>query len=98
MSKVLSRSEIIDMITDGKAIVIYKNNVLNLTPWIPRHPGGEMAVYHMIGRDATDEMIAYHSKETVDTFTKWKVGKIDYYWENLLPPIQGAVYLSLIHI
>ena len=92
MSKVLSRSEIIDMITDGKAIVIYKNNVLNLTPWIPRHPGGEMAVYHMIGRDATDEMIAYHSKETVDTFTKWKVGKIDYYWENLLPPIQGAVY------
>ncbi|KAK7684866.1 hypothetical protein QCA50_012115 [Cerrena zonata] len=46
----------------------------------------------MIGRDATDEMNAYHSAESIESFTNWKVGQIDYFWENLLPPIQGAVY------
>ncbi|ODV78445.1 delta-8 sphingolipid desaturase [Suhomyces tanzawaensis NRRL Y-17324] len=91
-SKTLSRNQIVNLIADGKAIVIYKNHVLNLTAWLSRHPGGEKAVYHMIGRDATDEMNAYHSLESIKDFTKWKIGSIDYRWENLLPPIQGAVY------
>ncbi|KAG7663229.1 SLD [[Candida] subhashii] len=90
--KTLKRSEIIDLISQGKAIVIYKNNVLNLTNWIPKHPGGDKAVYHLVGRDASDEMNAYHSDETIAIFTRWKIGQIDYYWENLLPPIQGAIY------
>lgn len=90
--KILSRGEIIELISQGKAIVIYKNYVLNLTSWLPKHPGGEKAVHHMIGRDATDEMNAYHSAESIESFTNWKVGQIDYFWENLLPPIQGAVY------
>lgn len=90
--RILSRERIVDLIADGKAIVIYKNSVLNLTSWLHKHPGGITAVYHMIGRDATDEMEAYHSLETMETFRKWKIGEIDHYWENLLPPIQGAVY------
>ncbi|EGW31500.1 uncharacterized protein SPAPADRAFT_140050 [Spathaspora passalidarum NRRL Y-27907] len=90
--KILARQEIINHITSGKAIVIYKNHVLNLTHWIHKHPGGDMAVYHLIGRDATDEMNAYHCDETVSTFLKWKIGEIDYKWENLLPPIHGGVY------
>ncbi|KAI3403977.2 SLD [Candida oxycetoniae] len=72
--------------------VIYEKDVLNITQWLPRHPGGETAALHMVGRDATDEMNAYHEKETVETFKKWKIGEIDYCWENLLPPIQGAIY------
>ncbi|WLF78359.1 Delta 8 Fatty Acid Desaturase [Lodderomyces elongisporus] len=89
---VLSRNQVKDLIAEGKAIVIYEQNVLNLTAWIPKHPGGDTAVLHMVGRDATDEMNAYHDAETIGTFIKWRVGKIDYEWENLLPPIQGGKY------
>lgn len=92
--KVLPRSSIIDLINNGKVIIIYNNNVLNLTPWLPYHPGGDKAVLHMIGRDATDEMLAYHCQETVDSFLKYRIGIIDYPWENLLPPIQGGNYGS----
>lgn len=90
--RVLSPEDISDLIGQGKAVVIYKNNVLNLTPWIKYHPGGEKAVYHMVGRDATDEMEVYHSEEVIASFTKWRVGTINYQWENLLPPIQGGIY------
>nr|QDH43442.1 fatty acid/sphingolipid desaturase [Metschnikowia australis] len=82
------------LISEGKVIVIYGNSVLNLTSWIKYHPGGDKAVYHMVGRDATDEMLAYHSEESIATFSKWKIGEIDTPWKNLLPPIQGAVYPS----
>ncbi|CAK9437909.1 uncharacterized protein LODBEIA_P22870 [Lodderomyces beijingensis] len=90
--KILSRGCITDLIADGKVIVIYDQAVLNLTAWLPFHPGGDTAVLHMIGRDATDEMNAYHDEETIASFKKWKIGEINYSWENLLPPIQGAVY------
>ncbi|KAK6455176.1 delta-8 sphingolipid desaturase [Scheffersomyces xylosifermentans] len=90
--KVFSRDQIIDLIADGKAIVIYKNYVLNVTSWIPKHPGGDKAVYHLVGKDATDEMNAYHCDETILSIPNWKIGKIDFYWENLLPPIQGGIY------
>ena len=90
--RLISRRQIIEWIAEGKAIVLYDRNVLNLTAWIKYHPGGETAVYHMIGKQASDEMNAYHSEETINTFTKWKVGEIDFEWENLLPPIQGADY------
>lgn len=90
--KVLSRCQIADLIALGKIIVIYKKSVLNLTAWLKYHPGGDKAVYHMVGRDATDEMLAYHSEESVAVFSRWKIGTINYEWHNMLPPIQGAVY------
>ncbi|CCE86346.1 Piso0_004830 [Millerozyma farinosa CBS 7064] len=90
--KVLSREDISNLIRKGNAIVIYEDKVLNLTSWLPFHPGGDKAVFHMVGRDATDEMNAYHGPETVKTFGRWKIGRIDYEWENMTPPIQGAAY------
>lgn len=90
--KILSRSQIADLIALGKVIVIYKQNVLNLTNWLKFHPGGDKAVFHMVGRDATDEMLAYHSEESIAVFSRWKIGTINYEWHNMLPPIQGAVY------
>lgn len=89
---VLTPSQVKELIRDGNAIVIYQGNVLNLTKWLPRHPGGEKAVFHMIGRDASDEMNAYHGEETIKTFLRWKIGTIDYAWKNMQPPIYGARY------
>lgn len=95
VDKVISKAQVVDLISDGKAVVIYDGYVLNLSPWISRHPGGDLAIFHMVGRDATDEMNAYHGPDTMASFKKWKIGKIDTeMWENLLPPIQGADYSS----
>ncbi|AET37963.1 fatty acid desaturase Ecym_2214 [Eremothecium cymbalariae DBVPG len=92
MNSLLSRSEIEELIAQGRSIVIYRNLVLNVDKWIKYHPGGDKAIFHMIGRDATAEMDAYHSNLTIATFKKWRIGVIDYPWENMVPPIQGGVY------
>ena len=54
-----SRREIEGQIANGKAIVIVDSNVLNVGAWMPYHPGGDKAMRHMIGRDATDEVTRY---------------------------------------
>jgi delta8-fatty-acid desaturase len=55
-SKIYTRREIEDLIANGRAIVILDNNVLKVDAWLPYHPGGDKAIRHMIGRDATDEI------------------------------------------
>lgn len=95
MDNIISRGEIEDRIARGQAIVIYEGLVLNLEKWIKFHPGGDKAIHHMIGRDATDEMKAYHCDETAEIFRKWRIGRIDQEWENFLPPIQGGVFRFL---
>jgi delta8-fatty-acid desaturase len=51
-----SPREIEDLISKGQTIVISENRVLRLDGWLDRHPGGKLAVMHMVGRDATDEI------------------------------------------
>lgn len=58
-STVLTRHEIGKQIADGRHIVIFEGRVLKLDAWLPFHPGGDKAIQHMVGRDATDEMNAY---------------------------------------
>ena len=55
---VLSRRQVEGMIADGKIIIIVDCNVLKLDTWLKYHPGGEKAIMHMVGRDATDEVNA----------------------------------------
>lgn len=58
-SKVLSRRDIEAQIANGRSIVIVDNAVLKLDAWLPYHPGGDKAIRHMVGRDATDEVTRY---------------------------------------
>jgi delta8-fatty-acid desaturase len=55
-AKVFNRAEIEDLIANGRSIVIVDNKVLKVDAWMPYHPGGDKAIQHMIGRDATDEV------------------------------------------
>ncbi|ODV92174.1 hypothetical protein CANCADRAFT_762 [Tortispora caseinolytica NRRL Y-17796] len=88
----LSRTDIEQRIANGDCIVIYENRVLKLNNWILKHPGGDKAIYHMVGRDATDEMNAYHSDQTRKLFKSFTIGTIDLPWKNFLPPIQGGEF------
>ena len=52
----LSRRYVEGCIAEGQLLVISENRVLRLDRMLKSHPGGRLAVLHMIGRDATDEL------------------------------------------
>ncbi|KAJ5637805.1 hypothetical protein N7490_007684 [Penicillium lividum] len=87
---VLSRREIEGLIAEDKIIIIVDNKVLKLDAWIKYHPGGDLAIRHMIGKDATDEVNALHSQEARHRMSNFQIGRIEGRWINFLPPIQGG--------
>lgn len=54
----MSRDEIEVLIADGRHIIIVHNQVLKVDPWLKYHPGGDKAILHLIGKDASDEVDA----------------------------------------
>ncbi|KIR54283.1 delta8-fatty-acid desaturase [Cryptococcus gattii Ru294] len=84
------RTEIATRITQGQQLIIYRDRILNVTPWAPYHPGGALALLHFVGRDATNEIEAYHSDATIEMMNKFTVAKVDIGkkgWPPLTPPI-----------
>lgn len=57
--RILSRRQVEGLIAEGKTIIILDNDVLRVDAWLKFHPGGDKAILHMVGRDATDEINAY---------------------------------------
>jgi sphingolipid 8-(E)-desaturase len=55
----LSRGEIEGLIAEGRKVFILDQFVIRADSWIPYHPGGQKAILHMVGRDATDEVTAF---------------------------------------
>jgi len=56
--RVYSREEVEDLIANGRTIIVLNGKVLKVDAWLKYHPGGDKAIMHMIGRDATDEVTA----------------------------------------
>jgi delta8-fatty-acid desaturase len=54
--KIYSRREVEGMIAEGRSIIILDGFVLKVDAWLKYHPGGPKAIFHMVGRDATDEV------------------------------------------
>lgn len=61
----LSRRYIEGLIADGRHVIIFDDRVLKVDSWIKFHPGGDKAIKHMVGRDATDEINAYVFRQEV---------------------------------
>ena len=57
-NRIYNEAEVQEMIDGGRQIVIKDGMVLSLDSWAHRHPGGELVILHMVGRDATDEINA----------------------------------------
>lgn len=55
----VSAHEIEQLIAQGEPVVIHEGYALNISRWIDSHPGGRLAILHMVGRDATDEINMY---------------------------------------
>ena len=54
--QIFSPTKIQGLIAAGRVITITEGRVLQLDGWLDKHPGGRLAVLHMVGRDATDEI------------------------------------------
>jgi sphingolipid 8-(E)-desaturase len=89
---VLSRRQIEGLIADGRKVIILDGQVLKVDAWLPFHPGGDKAILHMVGRDATDEIRVLHSQEALQRMQSFVIGRIDGRWTNFVPPIQGGKF------
>ncbi|KAM7194601.1 hypothetical protein V8F33_007153 [Rhypophila sp. PSN 637] len=89
---VLSRRQIESMIADGRLIIILDNYVLKTDAFLKYHPGGDKAMMHMVGRDATDEINGLHSAEARKMMERYRIGTIEGCWKNFVPPIQGGKF------
>lgn len=56
MKTTIPTAEIAGLIAQGRPIVVHEGHALDLSAWIDEHPGGRLAILHMVGRDATDEI------------------------------------------
>lgn len=48
------------------AWIIVNGDALDVTKWIPIHPGGEQAIMAYLGKDATEEWVMIHKPGTVE--------------------------------
>ncbi|KAF2808053.1 fatty acid/sphingolipid desaturase [Mytilinidion resinicola] len=94
-SQIVGRRQVEALIANGHSIVIVDSKVLKVDAWIPYHPGGDKAIAHMVGRDATDEVDRFHSKETRAGMEQYQIGRVEGLWVNFLPPIQGGKFRTL---
>lgn len=56
--QILTPRTVEGLIAQGSTIVIFEEFVLKLDSWLEKHPGGRLAILHMVGKDATDEIMA----------------------------------------
>ncbi|KAF2147249.1 uncharacterized protein K452DRAFT_282237 [Aplosporella prunicola CBS 121167] len=90
--RVYSRDEIEALIADGGHVIILDGRVLKIDAWMQYHPGGDKAIKHMVGRDATDEVNALHSPIAKIRMRNFIIGRIEGRWTNFTPPIQGGKF------
>ncbi|KAG8887629.1 hypothetical protein FRB98_009297 [Tulasnella sp. 332] len=96
-TRLWTREEVTQAILKGDTLVIYDTFLLRITPnWLASHPGGALAILHFVGRDATDEINAYHSGGALKRVKGSIVGRVEMDeklgWEPLVPPVaQGWV-------
>ncbi|KAF7966252.1 hypothetical protein HWV62_39423 [Athelia sp. TMB] len=84
----LTREQVAARILKGEHIVIYNQQAIRVPDsWLDIHPGGFLTILHFIGRDATDEIQAYHDDDTLKRLQKFAIGTVDGLWQPLQPPI-----------
>ena len=42
------------------SLIVYKQRVYNIKAWLPKHPGGDLVITHVLGKDATNQILAFH--------------------------------------
>ncbi|TFK41230.1 delta 8-sphingoloid desaturase protein [Crucibulum laeve] len=89
-----SRDTVAKRILAGDHLIIYRDHLLRIPQkWLEAHPGGTLALLHFVGRDATDEIEAYHHEDTIKLVPRYSIGRVeltDAGWEPLVPPVMSG--------
>jgi delta8-fatty-acid desaturase len=89
-----SRQQIADRILAGENLVIYRGQLISISQtWLEDHPGGSLAILHFVGRDASDEIEAFHSDTAIRRLLKHSIGDVqigEEGWDPLLPPFAAG--------
>jgi len=87
----LSRQDVAERICAGQHLIVFHDLLLRIpNSWLQAHPGGSLALLHFVGRDATDEILAYHSEHTLTQVKRFAIARLDLpdgLWQPFLPPI-----------
>lgn len=93
-NQTFTREQIASRILAGENIIILRDKVLRVPPsWLAVHPGGHLAILHFVGRDASDEVDAFHSVETLKKISRYIVGTVETGqngWEPFVPPVMSG--------
>lgn len=93
-STLVSRDVVAARILTGEYLIIYQDHLLRIpSSWLDAHPGGALALLHFVGRDATDEIQAYHLDDTLKLIARYSIGRVelnDSGWEPLVPPVMSG--------
>merc|ERR1740127_210567 len=54
--------------TKGDCWVVVNGQVLNVTGFLPNHPGGELAILTFAGKDATEEFNMIHPPDVIPKY------------------------------
>ncbi|KAJ3079115.1 hypothetical protein HK102_004020 [Quaeritorhiza haematococci] len=78
-SKTFTHAEIKARVAATKEVIfIFNNKVYNVTKWLKYHPGGPLTLKHMAGKDATDQILAFHPVSVIEKkFPAFCIGEVD---------------------
>lgn len=89
-----TREQVATRILSGETLVILGDKVIRVPDsWLSAHPGGSLAILHFVGRNATDEVEAFHSEATLRRMKGYQVGVVEsgeHGWEPLVPPVMSG--------
>jgi len=96
-SRSFTRQEVAQLICRGHLLVLHRRAIYRLNSWAKSHPAGSLAILHFVGRDASDEIEAYHCDATLKRMKAFIVGQAKIQdgswtdergWTPLMPPVQ----------
>ena len=75
--------------TEDDCWIVYHSEAFNVSKWLSHHPGGAETLIRFAGRDATDELRAFHPDWVLDTkLPTFKVGDVSD------PPVPNKVQVA----
>ncbi|KAG6885593.1 hypothetical protein C0993_012595 [Termitomyces sp. T159_Od127] len=87
----LPRDAVAARILAGDVLVVCDGLLLRIpSAWLAAHPGGALAILHFVGRDATDEIHAFHSPATLARVARYAIARVPAPWPPLVPPVMSG--------
>ncbi|KAH9944294.1 fatty acid/sphingolipid desaturase [Epithele typhae] len=93
-AKVWTREQVAARVLAGDNLFILNGSLIRVpASWLTAHPGGRLSILHYTGRDATDEVEAFHSDESLKKMRGFSIGRVELGeqgWLPLVPPIANG--------